>query len=132
MIAVFGLALVIGVGLVLSAMSRNFQFFHNPSELLEPGFQPKSDVFRMGGYVLEGSIEKGEGTITTFKVIDFPEPQTQPDYSQTPIRVTFDGILPDLFQEGDGTVVTGQLNAEQVFVAEEVLAKHDENYQPVK
>ena len=75
---------------------------------------------RLGGMVEEGSVKKGSGTVTSFVVTD----------TMATLKVTYDGILPDLFREGQGVVTEGKLQPDGIFVADTVLAKHDENYMP--
>jgi len=85
------------------------------------GKAPEQAKFRLGGMVVEGSIERpGDGLMVRFVLTDYSKEVT----------VEYTGILPDLFREGQGIVTNGRLNKEQVFIAEEVLAKHDENYMP--
>lgn len=114
-LAVLGLA----AGLVLYALSGTITFFHTPSDLADTGVRPGQRI-RLGGMVEDGSVEKGPGTRTTFVVTD------QIDT----IKVAYDGILPDLFREGQGVVTEGALQADGTFLADTVLAKHDENYMP--
>jgi cytochrome c-type biogenesis protein CcmE len=78
----------------------------------------------MGGLVVEGSVERKGGLLTQFAVADFEREM------EAPITVLHDGVLPDLFREGQGVVVSGNKNVDGIFMATEVLAKHDENYQP--
>jgi cytochrome c-type biogenesis protein CcmE len=114
-LAVLGLA----AGLVLYALSDTITFFHTPSDLAETGVQPGQRI-RLGGMVEDGSVKKGPGTLTTFSVTD----------QIGSIIVTYDGILPDLFREGQGVVTEGRLQQDGTFRADTVLAKHDENYMP--
>jgi len=118
------ITLVIGAALLFSALSENTQFFYDPSDIASDGFTPKSDQIRIGGLVVVGSIEKGEGLNTEFSVKDFEGP------SQELINVSYDGIMPDLFREGQGVVITGSVTSHATIRATEVLAKHDENYRP--
>ena len=120
----FGLLAVAGVGLIVSALGENTQFFYNPSDIVAEGFVPGSDIYRMGGLVVEGSMERKGGLLTEFDVADFEREMA------APITVIHDGVLPDLFREGQGVVVSGSMNGSGLFIATEVLAKHDENYQP--
>ena len=120
----FGLLAVAGVGLIVSALGENTQFFYNPSDIVAEGFVPGSDIYRMGGLVVEGSVERKGGLLTEFDVADFEREMA------APITVIHDGVLPDLFREGQGVVVSGSMNGSGLFIATEVLAKHDENYQP--
>lgn len=124
LIVLFGAMLAAGTFLLLSALSQNTQFFYNPSDVVAEGFIPKSESFRIGGLVVEGSVEKSGGLTTTFDVKDFERAMPWP------ISVTYEGVLPDLFREGKGVVVIGKMISEREFAAQELLAKHDENYQP--
>jgi len=119
--------LFIGIGLlvlgaaayfVLNAFQSNLVFFFTPSQI-QSGQAPHGQVFRVGGMVKEGSLQR-QGMQVSFVVTD-----TRHD-----AVVVYDGLLPDLFKEGRGVVAQGQLNAQGQFVASEVLAKHDENYMP--
>jgi cytochrome c-type biogenesis protein CcmE len=115
-----GLAVLsLALGLVLYAMRSNVAFFHTPSDLTETGVQPGQRI-RLGGMVEEGTVKKGPGTLTSFGVTD----------TIKTVTVTYDGILPDLFREGQGVVTEGKLQTDGNFVADTVLAKHDENYMP--
>jgi cytochrome c-type biogenesis protein CcmE len=122
-IAVLGLMLAGGLFLILQALNQNTQFFENPSEVVADGFEPRSDVFKIGGLVAEGTVET-KGLTTTFRIEDFERDMARE------LSVTYTGALPDLFREGQGVVVSGQLTSPTTFQAREVLAKHDENYQP--
>lgn len=114
------LALGGAAALVLMAFRDNLVFFHPPSEVTA-GTLPPDRRFRLGGMVVKGSVERQEGGITTrFAVTDF----------KSTVEVTYTGILPDLFREGQGVVAEGKLARDGVFVATEVLAKHDEKYMP--
>jgi cytochrome c-type biogenesis protein CcmE len=114
LVALFGAS-----ALALTALNQNLQHFYSPSDILA-GSAPEERRFRLGGLVEEGSVSRDPESLTVhFLVTD--EFQTFP--------VTFNGILPDLFREGQSVVATGRLDA-GVFHAEEVLAKHDENYMP--
>ncbi|CUB08068.1 cytochrome c maturation protein CcmE [Tepidiphilus thermophilus] len=108
--------------LVLSAMRENLVFFHTPSEVAE-GKAPFGRTFRIGGLVAPGSLERlPDGVTVRFAVTD----------TAKTIPVVYRGALPDLFSEGKGAVAQGKLGPDGVFVASEVLAKHDENYMPVE
>jgi cytochrome c-type biogenesis protein CcmE len=115
-------AIVAGVavaaGLVLNAFQSNLVFFFSPSQVVAKE-SPADRTFRLGGLVVAGSVKRN-GTDVQFAVTDTA--QTVP--------VRFTGILPDLFKEGKGVVAQGKLGADGVFLAREVLAKHDENYMP--
>lgn len=123
LIALIGVGLAIGLTLIFTALNENTQFFYNPADVLAEGFVPQSETFRVGGLVVEGSVQH-EGTTTYFDVADFERD------TPTPIRVTHTGQLPNLFREGQGVVVAGRMISETEFLAEDVLAKHDEEYQP--
>jgi cytochrome c-type biogenesis protein CcmE len=105
------------VALVLNAFQSNLVFFYSPTQVAAQE-APKGRTFRVGGLVQEGSVRR-EGTKVNFLITDT---------AQT-VSVRYEGILPDLFKEGKGVVAQGQLQG-GVFVAREVLAKHDENYMP--
>jgi len=122
-IAVLGAMLAGGLFLVFQALNQNTQFFENPSDVVAEGFVPRSGVFKIGGLVTEGTV-KTEGLTTKFQITDFEREMVQV------LSVTYTGALPDLFREGQGVVVSGQLTSPTTFQAREVLAKHDENYQP--
>jgi len=116
--------LVLGVGaavaLALSAFEENLLYFISPSEVVA-GDAPADRAFRLGGMVEEGSVQRESQGLRVHFVLT--------DYAQR-VPVAYDGILPDLFREGQGIVAKGHLDAEGVFVASEVLAKHDETYMP--
>ncbi|MGD8711100.1 MAG: cytochrome c maturation protein CcmE [Ectothiorhodospiraceae bacterium] len=116
--------LVVGVGaavgLTVSAFRQNMTFFYSPSEVAA-GDAPVGYPFRMGGLVADGSVERpNEGLAVHFVVTD----------GNKSIPVSYSGILPDLFREGQGVVVRGRLGGDGMFTAQEVLAKHDEKYMP--
>lgn len=114
------LALGIIAALVLNALNDNMAFFYSPTDVKE-GKAPQNKIFRIGGLVQAGSLERqADGVTMRFIVTD-----TAQD-----IPVFYKGILPDLFQEGKGVVAQGKLGADGNFTASEVLAKHDENYMP--
>jgi cytochrome c-type biogenesis protein CcmE len=118
------LALVVGVGsavaLALSAFRENLLYFYSPSQVLA-GEAPSNHHIRLGGLVQNGSVARqADGLTVHFALTDTVETVT----------VTYTGILPDLFREGQGIVATGRLNGQGVFEADQVLAKHDENYMP--
>jgi cytochrome c-type biogenesis protein CcmE len=111
---------VVSVGLALRAFEQNLLYFFSPTEVAA-GQVPDSRAFRLGGMVLDGSVQRDPGSLTVnFVVTDFANS----------VPVTYTGVLPDLFQEGQGVVARGRLDAGGQFAAEEVLAKHDENYMP--
>ena len=114
-VATLGVALI----LVLFALNDSVVFFHTPSDIAEKPIEA-GQRFRLGGLVAAGSVKRGEGTKVDFVVTD-----TLKD-----IPVTYEGVLPDLFREGQGVVAEGKLSADGHFVADTVLAKHDETYMP--
>jgi cytochrome c-type biogenesis protein CcmE len=117
-IAVGVLAVVgIAAALVLNAFQSNLVFFFSPSQI-SSNEAPVGRTFRLGGLVVADSVKR-DGVLVNFKVTDT---------AQT-VAVQYSGILPDLFKEGKGVVAQGQLK-DGVFIAKEVLAKHDENYMP--
>lgn len=122
-VAILGLMLAGGLFLLFQALNQNTQYFENPSDVVEEGFQPRSDIFKIGGLVAEGSVQT-VGLTTKFRVEDFEREMRQD------LLVTYTGALPDLFREGQGVVVSGRLVSSNHFKATELLAKHDENYQP--
>ncbi|HEX8167766.1 MAG TPA: cytochrome c maturation protein CcmE [Beijerinckiaceae bacterium] len=114
-IGVLGVAL----GLVLYAMRDSIVFFHAPADVAAKGIKPGTR-FRLGGLVKEGSIRRGDNQQVAFEVVD----------AQGAIPVRYQGLLPDLFREGQGVVAEGVLEPSGVFKADTVLARHDETYMP--
>jgi cytochrome c-type biogenesis protein CcmE len=110
--------LAAATGLILSALRENIVFFYSPSDIVAKPPSPDRRI-RVGGLVETGSIEKPGGGVVTFRITD----------TAMTIPVSYRGILPDLFREGQGVVVQGRF-ANNLFAADEVLAKHDENYMP--
>ena len=104
--------------LVLNAFNSNLVFFYTPSQIAAKE-APQGRTFRVGGMVQTGSVKR-DGVTVRFVVTDTAQN----------VPVKYDGVLPDLFKEGKGVVAQGQLGADGVFTAREVLAKHDENYMP--
>ncbi len=117
-IAVLGVVLALATTLILTALRDEIVFFFSPTELLERSELAGQSV-RVGGLVLEGSWTK-EGENNSFDVSD----------GASEVTVTYVGILPDLFREGQGVIAEGQLIEDGTFDASTVLAKHDENYMP--
>ena len=110
----------VAVGFALNAFNQNLMFFYSPSEVAQ-GKAPPDHAFRLGGLVTNGSVKRlPNGLTTRFEVTD----------NTRTVTIEYTGILPDLFREGQGIVAHGKLNADGVFIADEVLAKHDENYMP--
>ena len=117
---------LLSVGLItffiLRALEKNIDLYLTPSDVQAADFN-RPDDFKLGGMVKVGSLEKLEGLEISFIVTDFESEMT----------VIYEGVLPNLFKENSGVVATGSLNSEQnQFIATEILAKHDENYMPVK
>ncbi|VAV98137.1 Cytochrome c-type biogenesis protein CcmE, heme chaperone [hydrothermal vent metagenome] len=115
-----GLAVIgIAVAIIASSLRDTIVFFYTPSEVAEKGIGTDTR-FRLGGLVEEGSVVRGLGTTVSFAITDT---------AQT-LQVKFTGNLPDLFREGQGVVTEGKLDGTGTFIADNVLAKHDENYMP--
>lgn len=119
MVLGFGAVLAAALALILSGLRDQIVFFRSPSEVLAGKVRP-GENFRLGGLVENGSIEKGGNQFVRFRVTD----------GANTIAVSFQGLLPDLFREGQGVVTEGRLDASGLFVASTVLARHDENYMP--
>ena len=117
-IVVAAVALALSTALIGYAMRDGINFFRSPSQVVEAPPTP-AEVFRIGGLVEEGSLVRGQGATTTFRVTD----------GAAAVDVSFTGVLPDLFGEGEGMVGTGRF-VNGTFVADEILAKHDESYMP--
>jgi cytochrome c-type biogenesis protein CcmE len=111
-------ALGLAIAFLLGALKSNLEFFMTPSELAQ-GKSPAGKTIRVGGLVEAGSIKR-DGIITRFSITD----------TANRIPVVFDKVTPDLFKEGKGCVVVGRMQADGVFHADTVMAKHDENYMP--
>ncbi len=110
----------IAVGLALSALQQNINLFYTPSQIAD-GDAPVDTRIRAGGLVVEGSVQRAPDTLEVqFAVTD----------GDKQILIAYSGILPDLFREGQGIVALGRLNENRMLVADEVLAKHDEEYMP--
>jgi cytochrome c-type biogenesis protein CcmE len=120
MIAAAIVVLAIAVTLVLKSFRSNLVFFFTPSQVVK-GEAPKEGNFRIGGLVETGTLQRlSNGTQVKFKVTD----------TAKSMQVVYTGILPDLFKEGKGVVAQGKLGKDGIFQADQVLAKHDENYMP--
>ena len=110
----------LAIGLVMYAMRGNINLFYPPSEVVA-GIAPRGKAIRVGGMVQDKSVQRSADSLRVkFVITDF----------QASVEVIYDGILPDLFGEGQGVVVLGVLGSDGRFTASEVLAKHDENYMP--
>ena len=121
----YGVSLIVllssaAIGLVAFSLRDNINLFYPPSEVAA-GNAPADRNIRLGGMVVEGSIERSETSLATqFLVTDY----------EASVSVRYTGILPDLFAEGQGVVAEGRLNASRELIATQILAKHDENYMP--
>lgn len=122
-LAIIVLALIIiaaVVALVLNALNSNIALYISPSDV-KAGKYPNDKIFRIGGLVKENSVQRqADGVSVSFIVTD----------TNNEVKVLYKGILPDLFSEGKGVVAQGKIDSQKNFVAQEVLAKHDENYMP--
>lgn len=115
-LAAFGVA--IAAALTLRAFDENMMFFIDISDVVA-GEYPAERTFRIGGLVVDGSVQREEGSLDmNFLVTDM----------RCELAVSYSGVLPDLFREGQGVVAHGRMAADKVFVADKILAKHDENY----
>jgi cytochrome c-type biogenesis protein CcmE len=112
--------IAIATALTLQAFKENMMFFVDITEV-ENGNYPQDRNFRVGGLVVEGSVRREVGELeVSFELTDL----------ENELTVSYNGILPDLFREGQGVIAHGRLGDNGIFVADEVLAKHDENYMP--
>ncbi len=119
LIGLAGLVLGSAVGLVLYGLSSSVTYFQSPSDIVEQQLEVGQRI-RLGGLVEDGTLDKSQGSVILFRVTDQAEA----------IPVSYKGILPDLFREGQGIIAEGHLNERGVFIADTVLAKHDESYMP--
>ena len=106
----------VAVGLSLYALKDNVTYFHSPSDLQD---EIPSRIFRLGGMVKDESMRR-DGSLVHFTITD----------NNAEINALYDGIPPDLFREGQGVIATGKMNEQGIFIAQTLLAKHDENYMP--
>jgi cytochrome c-type biogenesis protein CcmE len=112
--------IIVAAGLTLRAFQENMMFFIEISEVVK-GNVPEDRNFRVGGLVVDGSVRRQPGEVEVeFTLTDL----------DNELVVAYDGILPDLFREGQGIIAHGRMNDDGKFIADEVLAKHDENYMP--
>jgi cytochrome c-type biogenesis protein CcmE len=118
LIGLAGAVLAVAAGLVLTALNDTIVFFNAPTQIIENPPQPGTRL-RLGGLVENGSVKR-EGSDVKFAITD----------GAHKIPVSFKGLLPDLFREGQGVITEGALSSDGVFVADTVLAKHDETYMP--
>lgn len=119
MIGAAGAVLAVAVGLILYALNDQIVFFQSPTDVVEKDI-PMGQRIRLGGLVEEGSVIRSLDANVSFRVTD----------TANSVPVTYKGILPDLFREGQGVVTEGVLSSDGIFTADSVLAKHDENYVP--
>jgi cytochrome c-type biogenesis protein CcmE len=122
LITISAILIIIGaaVGLMLYALQQNINLFYSPSQITE-GEAPNNVMIRVGGMVVEGSVKRDPSSLAVqFEVTDYAHA----------VKIEYKGLLPDLFREGQGIVAQGKLNQDRVLIAQEVLAKHDENYMP--
>lgn len=118
-LAGFGLVLVAALALILTGLRDQIVFFRSPTEVVAGKVKP-GEAFRLGGLVEQGSVQREPNQMVRFRVTDGPNT----------IAVTYQGLLPDLFREGQGVVAEGRLDPAGGFTASTVLARHDENYMP--
>lgn len=109
------------VGMAMMALNENINLFYSPEQIAK-GEAPVGQLIRAGGMVMDGSVNRSKEDLKVSFMIS--------DTANAHVKVQYEGILPDLFREGQGVIAHGKLNKNGVFVAEEVLAKHDENYMP--
>ena len=119
MVGLIVVGCTIATGLALLALRENINLFFSPSQIVDDT-APSNTTIRLGGMVVSGSIQRGDNLGVTFVLTDLAEQVT----------VAYEGILPDLFREGQGIVTQGKLDSTGRFLAEQVLAKHDETYMP--
>ena len=112
-------ALGLAAWLVFNALGSNMSYFYSPTEVVQKK-APRDHLFRLGGMVVKGSVQRGQELTVRFAVTD----------TANVVNVEYTGILPDLFEEGQGVIAQGKLGENGVFIASEVLAKHDETYMP--
>ncbi len=114
------IGVAVAAGFALKAFNKNILYYYTPSQVAAGAAKP-GQMFRMGGMVVSGSVQRTPGSMTVrFTLTDM----------QHSVPIVYTGILPDLFREGQGLVVHGALSADGQFTADEVLAKHDEKYMP--
>lgn len=119
-VIVAGLAFLgVATGLTFYALGQKASYFYMPADLATASLQPGQRI-RLGGLVEKGTVERSQGATVAFSVTD----------NQKDVKVTYTGILPDLFREGQGVITEGSFGPDGIFVADSVLAKHDETYMP--
>ncbi len=120
LVALMLAGVAIAIALLLQALDEEILYFYTPQQVVA-GDAPDGKRFRLGGLVIPGSIQRAPGSLkVSFLVTD----------NQKTLPVEYEGVLPDLFRDGQGVIAHGTINDGGVFVADEVLAKHDENYMP--
>lgn len=119
LISVLFIGLALATGLILFALSKNIDLFYTPTQVAHQE-SPRQQSFRVGGMVVKNSVKRNNDLRVQFTVTDF----------EHNVDIHYQGILPDLFREGQGVVAQGKLDANGVFQATQILAKHDENYMP--
>jgi len=119
LVLMVAVGLCVGVGLVLYALSKNINLFYTPTQLVTETIAPNKTI-RVGGMVEKGSLKHHDALAVEFTITDFKHQTT----------IQYRGIMPDLFKEGQGVVALGKVGPNGHFIAEQVLAKHDENYMP--
>ncbi len=118
-VVIVGIAAVIAAFLIIKALQQNMNLYFTPTQIAAGAADHRLRI-RVGGIVQKGTVIRGPGLAVTFIITDYTHQ----------LKVYYTGILPDLFKEGQGIVALGTLNAKHEFMAQEVLAKHDENYMP--
>ena len=111
--------LALAAALTFAALGQKTSYFYMPADLAKTVVAPGQRI-RLGGLVEEGTVQRGDGTRVSFAVTD----------KEKSVKVVYAGLLPDLFREGQGIITEGAFGADGIFVADSVLAKHDENYMP--
>lgn len=125
-VLIYAIIALVGVVLLMKALGDNKQLFKNPSDIVRIDYVQGPNDLKVGGLVVEGSVEKPDALNTEFSIINFENA----DPNVPELRVHYRGVLPDLFRDGQGVVLTGKLGGDGVFAATNILAKHDENYMP--
>jgi cytochrome c-type biogenesis protein CcmE len=119
LVALIVISVGVAMALALVALRENINLFYSPTQIAA-GEAPRNHTFRVGGIVAAGSVQRADGLKVNFDVTD----------GAHTVTVAYEGILPDLFREGQGIVAQGRFDADGGIVADQVLAKHDENYMP--
>mgnify|MGYP002376004806 CR=1 FL=1 len=111
---------IVAIIMIAKVFNDNIVYFYSPSDLISKKIEPSSKTMRVGGLVVDGSIKKLDDITIEFEISDLDKT----------LKIQYKGIPPMLFREGQGTVATGVLKENNLFIAKEILAKHDENYMP--